>query len=276
VHKSGEEDYIVRSHGNYWMRRSVTAELELEPGEYHVLLKVEAERIGGALPVEEVVRNNAKARRDKLLRVGLAYDLAHAKGEVKLTDEEKKLLKKVEAKKKAKERKEMKDKMMKDKKKRKHNDNKELRKQRAAAEKRKAKAKAKAAKKAEKETLEKEKREKEELEKTKKDELDKKEKDAKAAEAKPEAVVNPDAQVEAINPPTAGETSKPSEASPAGDKAKLVASATPETKKDEPTPTPAAEAAAANQVPSIRLNNSPFPSAPGSMVEFDDDSDLSE
>ena len=57
VHKAGEEDYIVRSHGGvstilqippcpssllilifaqYSMRRSVTAELELDAGEYHV------------------------------------------------------------------------------------------------------------------------------------------------------------------------------------------------------------------------------------------------
>jgi len=36
VHRAGEEDYIVRSHGGYSMRRSVTAELELEAGEYHV------------------------------------------------------------------------------------------------------------------------------------------------------------------------------------------------------------------------------------------------
>ncbi|KAG0652956.1 hypothetical protein D0Z07_0085 [Hyphodiscus hymeniophilus] len=142
VHKAGEEDYIVRSHGNYWMRRSVTAELELEPGEYHVLMKVEAIKSDGCLPVEDVVRNNAKERRDKLLRIGLAYDLAHAKGQLSETDEEKKARKKAESKKKTKEKKDMKDKLMKEKRKRKHNENKETFKQRAAAAKRKAKAKA--------------------------------------------------------------------------------------------------------------------------------------
>ena len=161
VHKAGEEDYIVRSHGNYWMRRSVTAELELEPGEYHVLMKVKAVRSEGCLPVEDVVRMNAKERRDKLLRIGLAYDLAHAKGQLSETDEEKKARKKAEAKKKSKEKDEMKDKLTKEKKKRKHNENKETRKTRAAAAKRKAKAKAREEKKKEAE------KEKEEAEKKK-------------------------------------------------------------------------------------------------------------
>lgn len=40
------------------MRRSVTAELELEAGEYHVLVKVEARKDFGRLPVEQVVRNS--------------------------------------------------------------------------------------------------------------------------------------------------------------------------------------------------------------------------
>lgn len=80
-------------------------------------MKVQAVKSSGSLPVEEVVRNNAKDRRDKLVRIGLAYDLAHAKGLISETDEEKKARKKAEAKKKAKEKKEMKDKLMKEKKK---------------------------------------------------------------------------------------------------------------------------------------------------------------
>ncbi|PSS20630.1 hypothetical protein M430DRAFT_66307 [Amorphotheca resinae ATCC 22711] len=120
VHKAGEEDYIVQSHGNYSMRRSVTVELELEPGEYHVLMRVEAEKNDHAFPVEQALRNNVKARRNKLLRIGLAYDLAYAKGQIKETDEERKVRKELEAKKKSQERKEMKDKLMKEKKRRKH------------------------------------------------------------------------------------------------------------------------------------------------------------
>lgn len=107
VHKAGEEDYIVRSHSGYSMRRSVTADLELEAGEYHVLMKVEATRNEDAPAVEDVVRNNVKDRRDKLLRIGFAYDLAHAKGEIKETDEEKKGRKKAEAEKQAKKKNEV-------------------------------------------------------------------------------------------------------------------------------------------------------------------------
>lgn len=89
------------------MSRSVTAELELEAGDYDVLIKVTAEKLEGALPVEDVVRNNAKERGEKLQRIGLAYDLAHAKGQIKETDEERKLRKKLDAKRLAKAQKEV-------------------------------------------------------------------------------------------------------------------------------------------------------------------------
>ncbi|TGO08397.1 hypothetical protein BTUL_0211g00160 [Botrytis tulipae] len=151
IHKAGEEDYIVRSHGNYWMRRSVTAELELPAGEYDVLMKVKAFKDGSSLPVEDVVRNNAKRRRDKLSRIGLSYDLAHAKGVVRETPEEKKARKEAEEKRKDKARKEVKKRLMKEKKKRVHNDNKEKRKLQEKKIKRMAKAKTKKAKKEAKE-----------------------------------------------------------------------------------------------------------------------------
>ncbi|KAB8290791.1 hypothetical protein EYC80_008428 [Monilinia laxa] len=155
IHKAGEEDYIVRSHGNYWMRRSVTAELELPAGEYDVLMKVKAFKDGSSLPVEDVVRNNAKKRRDKLSRIGLSYDLAHAKGVIKETSEEKKTRKEAEEKMKNKTREEVKERLMKEKKKRLHNDNKEKRKVQEKKLKRIAKDKAKKAKKAAKEAVKK-------------------------------------------------------------------------------------------------------------------------
>lgn len=129
------------------MRRFVTAELELEPGEYHVLMRVEAKKNDHTLPVEQLLRNNVKARKNKLHRIGLAYDLAHAKGQIEEIDEQMKVRKELEAKKKAQERKEMKDKLMKEKKRRMHVENKETRKTREATAKRKAKAKAKEEKK---------------------------------------------------------------------------------------------------------------------------------
>lgn len=89
VHKAGEDDYIVRTHTTYYMKRSCNVELELEAGEYTVLVRIDAERYDDYLPPEDVVRLNVKNRREKLLRIGLAYDLAHSKARVVETAEEK-------------------------------------------------------------------------------------------------------------------------------------------------------------------------------------------
>lgn len=80
---SNEEDYIVRSHGNYLMDRSVVTELKaLEAGTYSVFLMVDAIRDAGAPSVEDVIKQQCKRRmdNDKLAQVGTAYDLAHSKG----------------------------------------------------------------------------------------------------------------------------------------------------------------------------------------------------
>ncbi|RYP76422.1 hypothetical protein DL769_003628 [Monosporascus sp. CRB-8-3] len=88
LHKTGQEDYVVRTISPYCQNRSVNVELELEAGEYVVLLKINATRDRSVLPIEEVVRNNARDRRDKLVAVGMSYDLAHSKGQVRETREE--------------------------------------------------------------------------------------------------------------------------------------------------------------------------------------------
>jgi hypothetical protein len=62
------------------MKRSVTTELQLEPGDYTVLLKIVAKRYPDDPTVEEVIAKTCQFRREKLLRIGLSYDLAHAKG----------------------------------------------------------------------------------------------------------------------------------------------------------------------------------------------------
>ncbi|PNP42229.1 hypothetical protein TGAMA5MH_05911 [Trichoderma gamsii] len=89
VHKAGHEDYLVRSQAPYRMRRSVNVELDLVAGEYDVRVKIDAVRLDNILPIETVIRKNAKKRREKLTRIGLAYDLAHSKGRVVETPEEK-------------------------------------------------------------------------------------------------------------------------------------------------------------------------------------------
>lgn len=81
----GEEDYIVRSHGNYLMERSVVTELKsLKAGRYSVFIMVIADRDATARSVEDVVKAECRGRagNDKLAQVGIAYDLAHGKGAV--------------------------------------------------------------------------------------------------------------------------------------------------------------------------------------------------
>ena len=90
LHEAGQEDYIIRTQGSYYDQRSVSVELELEAGEYEVRLKISALRNRDADKVEDVVRTNWLARREKLLEIGLSYDLAHAKGQFVGNEEEKK------------------------------------------------------------------------------------------------------------------------------------------------------------------------------------------
>ncbi|KAH8673536.1 hypothetical protein BX600DRAFT_508788 [Xylariales sp. PMI_506] len=86
IHEQGKpdaEDYIVRSHGNYLMDRSVSIELPcMEPGKYSVFVRVVGERDTELSTVEDVVKRECKKRQDhdKLASVGYAYDLAHSKG----------------------------------------------------------------------------------------------------------------------------------------------------------------------------------------------------
>lgn len=81
--RPGSEDYIVRSHGNYLMNRSVTVEVPcMEPGDYSVFLSIVAERDTEMPSIEDIVKRECRKREenDKLAQVGYAYDLAHSKG----------------------------------------------------------------------------------------------------------------------------------------------------------------------------------------------------
>ncbi|KAJ5129614.1 uncharacterized protein N7515_005653 [Penicillium bovifimosum] len=88
LQKDGEEDYLVRSQNSHFMGRSVNAEINLEPGRYQVLMKITAFRHEELESTEETVRQLASTRREKLVQVGLSYDLAHAKGLVGETEQE--------------------------------------------------------------------------------------------------------------------------------------------------------------------------------------------
>ncbi|UPL03624.1 hypothetical protein LCI18_014558 [Fusarium solani-melongenae] len=89
VHKAGKSDYVVRSQTPYRMTRSANVELELEAGDYEVRVKINATRNESIFPIEKVIKQNAKSRREKLLRIGLTYDLGHCKGRFVETAEEK-------------------------------------------------------------------------------------------------------------------------------------------------------------------------------------------
>lgn len=75
-----------------WENRSVSCEVDLEPGIYEVLPKITAVRnsegdVSTIKPVEEVVKEYAERNPQKLRQVGLQYDIAHAKGGVRNEDE---------------------------------------------------------------------------------------------------------------------------------------------------------------------------------------------
>ncbi|KAI4238817.1 MAG: hypothetical protein L6R40_005672 [Gallowayella cf. fulva] len=101
LEKEGEESFMVRSHGIYSMTRSVSTDVKLEPGTYSVLMKITAKRWVGDSTPDEVVRDSCMNRPEKLIQVGLSYDLAHAKGEIKETEKEKAVREARELKKKA-------------------------------------------------------------------------------------------------------------------------------------------------------------------------------
>jgi len=90
LEKEGEEDYIVRSRNNYMMNRSVNTETTLEAGRYFVLMKITSYRCQNVDTPEEVIRRLASTRREKLVQIGLSYDLAHTKGLVVESEKEKK------------------------------------------------------------------------------------------------------------------------------------------------------------------------------------------
>lgn len=101
LEKDDDDSFVVRSHSNYSMSRSVSTDIELEPGTYSVLMKVTAKRWTGDITPDQVIRNSCMNRPEKLIQVGLSYDLAHAKGIIKETEKEKAIREKREQKRKA-------------------------------------------------------------------------------------------------------------------------------------------------------------------------------
>ncbi|KLJ11642.1 hypothetical protein EMPG_13182 [Blastomyces silverae] len=86
LEKDGEEDYVIHNQNNVCMSRSVSVDITLEPGTYTVLVRVKATQCK-APPPEDVIRETATKKREKLVQIGHSHDLAHAKG-VELESEE--------------------------------------------------------------------------------------------------------------------------------------------------------------------------------------------
>jgi hypothetical protein len=84
LHKSGEKTHIIRGYSSG--DRSATTEVNLEAGTYEVLLQISGQRDDTLPKVEDVVTQNWLARREKLMAIGLSYDLANAKGQAPETE----------------------------------------------------------------------------------------------------------------------------------------------------------------------------------------------
>lgn len=84
LHESGEEKHLVRGYASG--NRSATTELILEPGTYDVLLQISAMRFSGRPKLEDIVKQNWLSRREKLIQIGLSYDLAQAMGQIDIAD----------------------------------------------------------------------------------------------------------------------------------------------------------------------------------------------
>lgn len=87
---SSAGEYLVRASNAWFGNRSISAEIDLEPGRYEILPKVVATRDATTPDVYDVVTKVADRNPQKLRQIGMNYDIANAKGVAELTEEEKK------------------------------------------------------------------------------------------------------------------------------------------------------------------------------------------
>lgn len=91
--KKDTDEYIVRSMSETASGRSVSAELDCEPGWYVVRLKLTPLRYDDDKTAEEIIKDFAIYGIDKILSVGQMFDLAHSRGrlrEVEIAETKKK------------------------------------------------------------------------------------------------------------------------------------------------------------------------------------------
>ncbi|KAF2816818.1 cysteine proteinase [Mytilinidion resinicola] len=82
-------EHLVRARSTWFGTRSVSAEVDLEPGRYEVIPKIAASRDPSKPEVQDIVKKYAEENGQKLRQIGMNYDIANAKGIIELTEEEK-------------------------------------------------------------------------------------------------------------------------------------------------------------------------------------------
>ncbi|KAI5814597.1 hypothetical protein BZA77DRAFT_356388 [Pyronema omphalodes] len=79
IHKHGEKDYLARSQPNVGMSRSVSIEINLEPGQYTVMFSAEPRFKEKSFKTKDVVKRYKNLDRKKFRQVAMNADLAHAR-----------------------------------------------------------------------------------------------------------------------------------------------------------------------------------------------------
>lgn len=87
---AGPGDHIVRVRGAWFGNRSISAEVDLEPGKYEVVPKIVAWKDDDRPDVYDVVQKLANKNPQKLRQIGMNYDIANAKGVTAVTEEARK------------------------------------------------------------------------------------------------------------------------------------------------------------------------------------------
>ncbi|KAL9585523.1 MAG: hypothetical protein Q9212_001476 [Teloschistes hypoglaucus] len=77
--KVGHDGLIVESKPYYYLRLSVSTELDLEAGQYTVLVKIVAVRYESKQTPAQVITDNCEARAEKLIATAHRYEYAHCK-----------------------------------------------------------------------------------------------------------------------------------------------------------------------------------------------------
>jgi hypothetical protein len=86
---AAQGEHLVRARGAWWGNRSISAEVDLEPGRYEVVPKIVSQKDPEKPSVQDVVRSVADKNPQKLRQIGLNYDVANAKGVIDISTDEK-------------------------------------------------------------------------------------------------------------------------------------------------------------------------------------------